>query len=194
MTSCGPVLVRGTPEGGAVAGIAWAAGFTASPSDTRSRPRSRRKNRRPHAKRTKAAPARSGVLRWHPRSSSRARSPCQLAACDDRTIRDAIVVLDFTAEREIHLLRSESRPCRRFRCPSGGRRNRHDHGPIWQTARRPPPIVVSGMENTAYVSFKNETLAALSKAGCNMGACHGSPSARPAFACRSAAMIRRLTS
>ncbi len=31
------------------------------------------------------------------------------------------------------------------------------------------------------VSFKNETLAALTKAGCNMGACHGSPSGKAGF-------------
>ncbi|MDA0281895.1 MAG: DUF1553 domain-containing protein [Planctomycetota bacterium] len=31
------------------------------------------------------------------------------------------------------------------------------------------------------VSFKNETLAALSKAGCNAGACHGSPSGKGGF-------------
>ena len=42
-------------------------------------------------------------------------------------------------------------------------------------------IVVSGMENPVYVSFKNETLPALTKAGCNMGACHGSPSGKAGF-------------
>lgn len=31
------------------------------------------------------------------------------------------------------------------------------------------------------VSFKNDTLAALTKAGCNMGACHGSPSGKGGF-------------
>ena len=31
------------------------------------------------------------------------------------------------------------------------------------------------------VSFKNETLAALTKSGCNMGACHGSPSGKGGF-------------
>jgi hypothetical protein len=42
-------------------------------------------------------------------------------------------------------------------------------------------VVVSGMETPAYVSFKNETLPALTKAGCNMGACHGSPSGKAGF-------------
>ncbi len=42
-------------------------------------------------------------------------------------------------------------------------------------------IVVSAMEKPAYASFKNETLPALTKAGCNMGACHGSPSGKAGF-------------
>ena len=42
-------------------------------------------------------------------------------------------------------------------------------------------VIVKGMENPAYVSFKNETLPALTKAGCNMGACHGSPSGKAGF-------------
>ena len=42
-------------------------------------------------------------------------------------------------------------------------------------------IIVSAMESPAYVSFKNETLPALTKAGCNMGACHGSPSGKAGF-------------
>lgn len=41
--------------------------------------------------------------------------------------------------------------------------------------------VVSGMEQSAPVSFNNETLAALTKSGCNMGACHGSPSGKAGF-------------
>jgi hypothetical protein len=42
-------------------------------------------------------------------------------------------------------------------------------------------VTVQGMELPAPVSFKNGTLAALSKAGCNMGACHGSPSGKGGF-------------
>jgi hypothetical protein len=42
-------------------------------------------------------------------------------------------------------------------------------------------VTVQGMELAAPVSFKNGTLAALSKAGCNMGACHGSPSGKGGF-------------
>jgi len=42
-------------------------------------------------------------------------------------------------------------------------------------------ISVKGTETPVYVSFKNETLPALTKAGCNMGACHGSPSGKGGF-------------
>jgi hypothetical protein len=42
-------------------------------------------------------------------------------------------------------------------------------------------VTVQGMELASPVSFKNGTLAALSKAGCNMGACHGSPSGKGGF-------------
>jgi hypothetical protein len=40
---------------------------------------------------------------------------------------------------------------------------------------------VVGMDAPSPVSFKNEAIAALSKAGCNMGACHGSPSGKGGF-------------
>ena len=42
-------------------------------------------------------------------------------------------------------------------------------------------VVVKGTTEPHPVSFNNETLAALSKAGCNMGACHGSPSGKGGF-------------
>lgn len=42
-------------------------------------------------------------------------------------------------------------------------------------------VTVKNLEQPAPVSFKNETLAALTKAGCNMGACHGSPSGKAGF-------------
>jgi len=42
-------------------------------------------------------------------------------------------------------------------------------------------VVVKGTAAPHPVSFKNETLAALSKAGCNAGACHGSPSGKGGF-------------
>ena len=42
-------------------------------------------------------------------------------------------------------------------------------------------VTVTGFEVPSPVSFHNETLAALSKAGCNMGACHGSPSGKGGF-------------
>jgi len=43
------------------------------------------------------------------------------------------------------------------------------------------PVVVKNLEAPAPVSFKNETQMALTKAGCNMGACHGSPSGKGGF-------------
>lgn len=42
-------------------------------------------------------------------------------------------------------------------------------------------VSVQTIEQPTPVSFKNETLAALTKAGCNMGACHGSPSGKGGF-------------
>ncbi len=43
------------------------------------------------------------------------------------------------------------------------------------------PVLVKNIEAAAPVSFKNETQMALTKAGCNMGACHGSPSGKGGF-------------
>lgn len=43
------------------------------------------------------------------------------------------------------------------------------------------PVVVKSMELPDPVSFKNETQMALTKSGCNMGACHGSPSGKGGF-------------
>ena len=43
------------------------------------------------------------------------------------------------------------------------------------------PVVVKNQEAPAPISFKNETQMALTKAGCNMGACHGSPSGKGGF-------------
>ncbi|MBL8850562.1 MAG: DUF1553 domain-containing protein [Planctomycetaceae bacterium] len=43
------------------------------------------------------------------------------------------------------------------------------------------PVIVWGTANNPPISFHNETLAALTKAGCNMGACHGSPSGKGGF-------------
>ena len=42
-------------------------------------------------------------------------------------------------------------------------------------------VVVSGQDKPSPVSFKYEILAALSKSGCNAGACHGSPSGKAGF-------------
>ncbi|MFM7516733.1 MAG: DUF1549 domain-containing protein [Pirellula sp.] len=43
------------------------------------------------------------------------------------------------------------------------------------------PISVSGFETPSRVEFENEVLVALSKQGCNSGACHGSPSGKGNF-------------
>lgn len=43
------------------------------------------------------------------------------------------------------------------------------------------PVIVKNIEAAAPVSFKNETQMALTKTGCNMGACHGSPSGKGGF-------------
>jgi hypothetical protein len=42
-------------------------------------------------------------------------------------------------------------------------------------------VTVSRTDQPEPVSFKNEMLAALTKSGCNMGACHGSPSGKAGF-------------
>ncbi|MGD9723087.1 MAG: DUF1549 domain-containing protein [Pirellulales bacterium] len=43
------------------------------------------------------------------------------------------------------------------------------------------PVQVVGQETTDRISFQYGTLAVLSKQGCNMGACHGSPSGKGGF-------------
>ena len=43
------------------------------------------------------------------------------------------------------------------------------------------PITVSEYDTTSPITFRSEVLAALTKAGCNMGACHGSPSGKGGF-------------
>jgi hypothetical protein len=48
-------------------------------------------------------------------------------------------------------------------------------------AKATAEVTVKEMALPAPVSFKNEMLAALTKAGCNMGACHGSPSGKGGF-------------
>ncbi|MDA0833388.1 MAG: DUF1553 domain-containing protein [Planctomycetota bacterium] len=42
-------------------------------------------------------------------------------------------------------------------------------------------VTVAAVDQPHPVSFKNEVLAALTKSGCNMGACHGSPSGKGGF-------------
>lgn len=43
------------------------------------------------------------------------------------------------------------------------------------------PVTVASFDQPQPISFEVETLAALTKAGCNMGACHGSPSGKGGF-------------
>lgn len=43
------------------------------------------------------------------------------------------------------------------------------------------PVSIEGVGRTARVEFENEVLVALSKQGCNSGACHGSPSGKGSF-------------
>ncbi len=43
------------------------------------------------------------------------------------------------------------------------------------------PIVVDGFDQPAPISFRTETVAALTRQGCNSGACHGSPSGKGGF-------------
>ena len=56
------------------------------------------------------------------------------------------------------------------------------------------PIVVSGQALPDPVRFHTETLAALTKQGCNAGSCHGSPRAKEASRSRSSPMIPVMTS
>lgn len=49
------------------------------------------------------------------------------------------------------------------------------------SARQPVPIRVSNMTVSRRIDFESEVLVALSKQGCNSGACHGSPSGKGGF-------------
>ncbi len=42
-------------------------------------------------------------------------------------------------------------------------------------------VAVSGMDQPQAVSFRNDVIAAFSQAGCNMGACHGTPTGKGGF-------------
>ena len=44
------------------------------------------------------------------------------------------------------------------------------------------PVEISGLSNTDPVRFRTETLAVLTKQGCNSGSCHGSPEGKGGFA------------
>ena len=56
------------------------------------------------------------------------------------------------------------------------------------------PVSVTGIETPARVEFENEVLVALSKQGCNSGACHGSPSGKGNFRLSLRAFDRSLDS
>ena len=43
------------------------------------------------------------------------------------------------------------------------------------------PVTVAGMANTKPVSFRRDVVAAMNVGGCNMGACHGTPSGKNGF-------------
>lgn len=43
------------------------------------------------------------------------------------------------------------------------------------------PVTVEGMEKTTPISFRRDVIAALNVGGCNMGACHGTPSGKNGF-------------
>lgn len=55
-------------------------------------------------------------------------------------------------------------------------------------------VTVKGLDAPHPMSFKNEMLAALTKSGCNLGACHGSPSGKGASASRCGPTTRPSTS
>jgi len=43
------------------------------------------------------------------------------------------------------------------------------------------PVVVKGLESTPPISFRRDVVAAMNVGGCNMGACHGTPSGKNGF-------------
>jgi hypothetical protein len=60
--------------------------------------------------------------------------------------------------------------------------------------RKTIPVTVQNQEIPARVEFENEVLVALSKQGCNSGACHGSPSGKGSFRLSLRAFDRELDS
>ena len=60
------------------------------------------------------------------------------------------------------------------------------------TLQQTIPVRVSGMETGRRVDFESEVLVALSKQGCNSGACHGSPSGKGMFRLSLRAFDRQL--
>jgi len=52
---------------------------------------------------------------------------------------------------------------------------------VWQDQTVEVPVVVSGQSRPDPVRFKYETLAAMTKQGCNAGSCHGSPDGKGGF-------------
>ena len=58
---------------------------------------------------------------------------------------------------------------------------RHGSSPGWAAARLRPRSTVEGMDRPAPVSFRRDVIPAFSQAGCNMGACHGTPTGKGGF-------------
>lgn len=51
----------------------------------------------------------------------------------------------------------------------------------WRELSAQVQVTVSGMSEPAPIDFRTEVIAALSRAGCNQGACHGSPQGKDGF-------------
>ena len=64
---------------------------------------------------------------------------------------------------------------------SQGQRSRRRSSPAWAAMRRVPPSRFEGMDQPAPVSFRRDVIPAFSQAGCNMGACHGTPTGKGGF-------------
>jgi hypothetical protein len=90
------------------------------------------------------------------------------------------VVVDLTREAQITSTNPAIVECRDASiCPKGGGQCELTVRVGSQTVSR--PVVVLGFDQPAPISFRTETVAALTRQGCNSGACHGSPSGKGGF-------------
>ena len=62
-------------------------------------------------------------------------------------------------------------------CGTGRRRS----SPGWAAPKLTAALTVEGMDRPAPVSFRRDVIPAFSQAGCNMGACHGTPTGKGGF-------------